>query len=221
MRKLFEGVFEEREGKKRLLLTESLNPGRKFFDEEVMVADGKEYRVWDPRSSKLCSSILKGLMNSPFARNSKVLYLGCAHGYTVSYLSEIVRSGVIFALDFAPRVFRDFMALSESRANVIPIIADANKPNTYYHEVPAVDVIFQDVAQANQVEIFIKNCDLFLKKGGIGMLAIKARSVNVVKSPNAIFAEVAKALKTKYEPIQQLSLEPFQIDHALFVIKKP
>jgi fibrillarin-like pre-rRNA processing protein len=221
MRKLFEGVFEERDGKKRLLLTESLNPGRKFFDEEVMSADGKEYRVWDPRSSKLCSAILKGLSTSPFTKNSKVLYLGCAHGYTVSYLSEIVRSGSIFALDFAPRVFRDFMALAEARGNVVPIIADANKPNAYYHFIPAVDVIFQDVAQQNQVEIFIKNCDLFLKKGGYGMLALKARSVDVTKSPNAIFSEVAKALKAKFEPIQQLSLEPFQQDHALFVIKKP
>lgn len=221
MRKLFEGVYEEREGKKRLLLTESLNPGRKFFDEDVIASEGKEYRVWDPRSSKLCSSILKGLSSFPFAKNSKVLYLGCAHGYTVSYLSEVVRSGVIFALDFAPRVFRDFMALSEARKNIVPIIADANKPQSYYHFIPAVDVIFQDVAQQNQVEIFIKNCDLFLKKGGIGMLALKARSVDVTKSPNAIFAEVAKALKAKYEPVQQLSLEPFQQAHALFVIKKP
>jgi fibrillarin-like pre-rRNA processing protein len=220
MRRLFEGIFEERDGKKRLLLTESLNPGRKFFDEEVIQVEGREYRVWDPRSSKLCSSILKGLSSSPFVKNSKVLYLGCAHGYTVSYLSEVVRSGVVFALDFAPRVFRDFMALSAARENIVPIIADANKPQSYYHYVPAVDVIFQDVAQPNQVEIFIKNCDLFLKKGGIGMLALKARSVNVVKSPNAIFAEVAKALKAKYEPIQQLSLEPFQMDHALFVIRK-
>jgi fibrillarin-like pre-rRNA processing protein len=220
MRKLFEGVFEERDGKKRLLLTESLNPGRKFFDEEVMVIDGKEYRVWDPKSSKLCSSMLKGLQSLPFLKNSKVLYLGCAHGYTVSYLSEIVRNGAIFALDFAPRVFRDFMAVSEARNNILPIISDANKPESYYHLVPAVDVIFQDVAQQNQVEIFIKNCDLFLKKGGIGMLALKARSVDVTKSPNAIFSEVARALKAKYEPLQQISLEPFQQDHALFVVRK-
>jgi fibrillarin-like pre-rRNA processing protein len=220
MRKLFEGIFEERDGKKRLLLTESLNPGRKFFDEEVMQIEAREYRVWDPRSSKLCSSILKGLQTSPFAKNSNVLYLGCAHGYTVSYLSEVVRNGAIFALDFAPRVFRDFMALSEARQNIIPIIADANKPQSYYSYVPAVDVVFQDVAQPNQVEIFIKNCDLFLKNGGIGMLALKARSVNVTKSPNAIFAETARALTAKYEPIQQISLEPFQQDHALFVIRK-
>ncbi|MFH1181525.1 MAG: fibrillarin-like rRNA/tRNA 2'-O-methyltransferase [Candidatus Woesearchaeota archaeon] len=220
MRQHFEGIFEEKQGKKRLFLTESLNPGRKFFDEEVTVIEGKEFRVWDPRSSKLCSAILKGLSSSPFTKSSKVLYLGCAHGYTVSYLSEIVRSGAVFALDFAPRVFRDFMALSEARANIIPIIADANKPQSYYHYVPAVDVIFQDVAQPNQLEIFLKNCDLFLKKGGIGMLALKARSVDVTKSPNAIFSEVAKALKARMEVLQQISLEPFQQDHALFVVRK-
>ncbi|MBN2454330.1 fibrillarin-like rRNA/tRNA 2'-O-methyltransferase [Candidatus Woesearchaeota archaeon] len=220
MIKLYEGVFEEKQGKKKVLLTESLTPGRTFFDEEVIKEGNKEFRIWNPAKSKLAASIVKGVKVFPFKKDAKVLYLGCAHGYTVSYLSEIVTRGVIIALDFAPRVFRDFMAIADARPNVIPIIADANKPESYYHLMPAVDIVFQDVAQRNQVEIFMKNCKLFLKKGGYGFLAVKARSVDVSRKPEAIFAEVGKALKAEFEIVDKKSLEPFQHDHVMFVVRK-
>jgi fibrillarin-like pre-rRNA processing protein len=220
MKKVFEGVFEEKQDKRKFLLTENATAGKTFFSEETIKEEGREFRVWNPGNSKLAAIIIKGLNIFPFRKDSKILYLGCAHGYTVSFLSDIANKGVIIAIDFAPSMLRDFMRVAEARKNIIPILADANRPSRYYHLVPAVDVIYQDIAQRNQVEIFFKNCNLFLRKGGYGFLAVKARSIEVTKKPKSIFAEVNRELQTKLKVIAQRSLEPFQHDHMMFVVRK-
>ena len=77
--------------------------------------------------------------------------------------------------------------VAEDRSNIAPIMADANKPETYSNLICEVDTVFMDIAQKAQAEIFIKNCKLFLKPGGFGLLAVKARSVDVTRHPKEIF----------------------------------
>ncbi|MBI2143412.1 fibrillarin-like rRNA/tRNA 2'-O-methyltransferase [Candidatus Woesearchaeota archaeon] len=216
MKQIFNGVFQE--GRK--LYTLNSNPGVQLFDEELLVVEGKEYRSWNPLRSKLAAAIVKGLPQLPISKSSRVLYLGAAHGYTPSFLSDIAAAGVVFAVDFAPRVVRDLVFAAEKRKNILPLLADANHPETYYNIVGAVDIIYQDIAQKNQIEIFTKNCNLFLKPGGYGLLALKARSIDVLQQPQGIFLAAKRELEKKFAILDYRLLSPVQKDHAFFVCWK-
>ena len=216
MKQLFNGVFVE--GKK--LYTLNGSPGVQLFDGELAVADGKEYRSWSPLRSKLAAAVVKGLPEMPVKGDSRILYLGAAHGYTPSFISDIAAAGVVFAVDSAPRVVRDLVFAAEKRKNILPLLADANHPERYYNIAGAVDIVYQDIAQRNQVEIFLKNCSLFLKPGGHGMLALKARSIDVLQQPQGIFLAAKKELEKKFTVVDYRLLSPLQKDHAFFVCQK-
>ncbi len=132
----------------------------------------------------------------------------------------MIPEGRIYALDFAPRVVRELLDVARKRSNLMPMLFNANNSDDYQFLVEDVDIIFQDVAQKNQVQILKLNCDAFLKKGGYAILALKARSINVGKDPKKIFEEAEKELKKNFEIISKTRLEPFEKDHMLFVLKK-
>src|SRR3989344_7285982 len=166
--KIFE-VFES-EGKRRQLYTINLVPENNVYGERLIKENDVEYREWDASKSKLAAAILKGSPNIGIRKDDVVLYLGSASGTTASHVSDIVGSnGLVFAVDIAPRVMRDFIFLCYERKNMAPILADANKINELKERASAADVIYQDVAQKNQVEIFLKNADLFLKQDGYAL----------------------------------------------------
>jgi len=216
MKERLNGIFESN----RMLYTKSITPGVKFFEEETIRENGEEYRNFNPTRSKLAAGAVKGIKETGIQSGSGVLYLGAAHGYTVSFVSDIIgSSGFIFAVDFAPRVVRDLVFVAEKRKNIAPILADANRPESYFHRIAAVDVLYQDIAQKNQTEIFLKNAGLFLKKGGYGIIAVKARSIDVTKEPKKIFHEVKNELEKEMAIIDYRILEPFQRAHAIFVLR--
>ena len=126
----------------------------------------------------------------------------------------------MFALDFAPRVVRDLVFLCEDRKNMCPLLEDANHPDDYAGKICQVDFIYQDIAQKNQAEIFIKNVDMFLKKDGFAFLCIKSRSVDVSAYPKDIYKKIKKQLEDKYTLIDWKELDPFEKDHCVFLVKK-
>lgn len=217
--KIFE-VYES-QGRRRQLYTVNLVPGSNVYGERLVKDNGVEYREWDASKSKLAAAILKGSPNIGIRKNDVVLYLGAASGTTVSHVSDIVGdNGFIFAVDLAPRVMRDLIFLCYKRNNIAPILADANKTDLIKERVSAVDVVYQDVAQKSQVEIFLKNVDLFLKSGGYALLALKARSIDVTKQPKQIFKDIKEILEKELTIIDYRELEPFQKDHCMFICKK-
>ena len=213
----FPGVFRERKGKWTNYFVKGAKP---YFGERVAKLKEGKFRQVDPERSKLFAGIAKGISQIGFKEDSSVLYLGASHGYTVSFLLDMLTQGEIYALDFAPRTTRDLIFIAQERENVAPLMADANQPATYKELVPEVDVVFMDIAQKNQVEIFQKNVDLFLKPGGFGLLALKARSVDVTKKPKDIFKQVRSELDKLYAVVDYRELDPYEKDHALFVVKK-
>ncbi|MFQ5620240.1 MAG: fibrillarin-like rRNA/tRNA 2'-O-methyltransferase [Candidatus Nanoarchaeia archaeon] len=218
----FYEVFERKEGRHRRLYTKNLNPGKDVYG-EYLIKEGKtEYRQWDPKRSKIAAAILKGLNQLGAAPGQSVLYLGASTGTTVSHISDIVgNKGMVFALDFAPRTTRDLVFLAKERENIAPILADANQPETFKKLIPKeVDWIFQDIAQRQQAEIFLKNVKQFLKKGGLACIAIKARSVDVSKKPRLVFKDVRKLLEKEVVITDYRTLDPFEKDHAFFTVKK-
>jgi len=217
--KIFE-VYES-QGKKKQLYTVNLVPGINVYGERLVNENGIEYREWDAFKSKLAAAILIGSPNIGIRKGNVVLYLGSASGTTVSHVSDIVgNEGLIFAVDIAPRVMRDLIFLSYERKNIVPILADASKINQLVERISAVDTIYQDIAQKNQIDIFLKNVSLFLKSDGYALLAIKARSIDVVKQPKLIFKEVKEKLEKELTIIDYRELEPFQKDHTMFICKK-
>lgn len=218
----FYEIYEGRRRGKKALFTKSLAPGKQVYGEKLVREQGIEYREWTPFKSKPAAAIIKGLNQFGLKPGDNVLYLGAASGTTVSHFSDIVgEDGMIFALDFAPRVVRDLVLLCEERKNIAPLLEDANKPDNYKNKIiHPVDFLFQDIAQKNQAEIFMKNVNAFLKKGGYCHLAIKARSVDVTKNPGKVFNEVKAFLREQVEIVDYRELDPFERDHAYFVCKK-
>ncbi len=216
----FPGVYEERKGRMNILLTRNLVPGRTVYSESLIREGSMEYREWNPMKSKLASSILKGISQTGLKPGQRVLYLGASTGTTVSHVSDIVgREGFVFAIEFAPRVARELMYVAEERKNIAPILADANQPDTYFHRVGQVDFLYQDIAQKNQAEIFLKNM-MFLKKDGFGMLCVKSRSVDIARTPADIYRMVRSQLEKELIVVDFRQIDPFQKDHCVFVCKK-
>ncbi|MBI2653656.1 fibrillarin-like rRNA/tRNA 2'-O-methyltransferase [Candidatus Woesearchaeota archaeon] len=218
--KIFE-VYEAIEGKRKQLYTVNLTAGNNVYGEKLIQENNVEYREWDAFKSKLAAAILKESPNIGLRRGDVVLYLGSASGTTASHVSDIVgNDGFIFAVDVAPRVMRDLIFLCYKRKNIAPILADANKVDNLKERISAVDFVYQDVAQKNQVDIFMKNVDLFLKNDGYALLAVKARSIDVTRQPKQIFREVKEKLEKNLTIIDYRELEPFQKDHCMFICKK-
>jgi fibrillarin-like pre-rRNA processing protein len=210
------------EGKGRKLVTKSFAPGFKVFvDEWVFEHRGEEFRVWDPYRSKLAAAILKGVRRLPIRRGDKVLYLGAASGTTASFISDIVdREGAVFCVEISSRPLRDLLQVCDRRPNMVPVLADARDPCLYACVVPVVDLVYQDVAQPDQVEIFIRNMRVFLRDGGYGVLALKARAIDVSKKPCEIFSEELEELQREFDVLDTKILDPYERDHAVFVVRK-
>ena len=214
-------IYKERRGKKTNLYTKSILPGTKFFAEKTIKYQGEEYREINPERSKLGAAILKGLSQTGIKEGSTILYLGASHGYTPSFISDIVGpDGFVFCLDFAPRVLRDLVFVCEARENMAPLLENAIMPEDYKDKVPQVDVVYQDIAQRDQIGIFLSNCDAFLKQGGFGLLAVKPRSIDVTRKPKDIFKEIRTKLEARLTIVDYKELDPYEMDHAFFVVKK-
>ena len=148
---------------------------------------------------------------------------------------EIVQEGVVYAVEFSPRSGRDLINMAKKRTNVIrmfyfdirfhfthtkntsqAIVEDARMPNRYRMLLSSVDVIFADVAQPDQARIVIHNAQSFLKDGGHVLISIKASCIDSTAAPETIFAaEVEKLKESQFKPLEQVTLEPYERDHAM------
>lgn len=101
---------------------------------------------------------------------------------------------------------------------MIPIIEDARHPLKYRMLVGMCDCVFADVAQPDQARIVALNSQYFLKTGGGFVISIKASCIDSTATPEAVFArEVAKLQQEDFKPQEQLTLEPYERDHAVVV----
>lgn len=200
------------------LATSNLNPGVKVYGEKLVDYEDVEFRLWDPRRSKLAAALLKGLGTFPFQEDSRVLYLGASAGTTPSHISDILTAGVIYCVEFAPRMMRELLTVCRGRDNMIPLLDDASKPANYRGLVEKVDLVYSDVAQPNQTDIFMDNMRMFMEDEGQGMIMIKARSIDVTRKPRQIFREEASRLKEHgFRVVGKIDLDPYEKDHRCLV----
>ncbi|KFD69252.1 hypothetical protein M514_04544 [Trichuris suis] len=210
-------------GREDALVTLNLVPGESVYGEKrVSVEEGnekKEYRIWNPFRSKLAAAIMGGLDDIFIKPGDKVLYLGAASGTTVSHVSDILGpDGMCYAVEFSHRSGRDLINIAKKRTNILPIIEDARHPQKYRFLIGAVDTIFADVAQPDQARIVTLNASYFLKSGGHVVMSIKANCIDSTAEPEVVFAgEVNKLKQEKVKPLEQVTLEPYERDHAVVV----
>jgi len=218
-----QGIFIMK-GKQDAMLTKNMDPGNDVYGEKRIQVDDDsggriEYRVWNPFRSKLGAAVLKGVANIYIKPGGKLLYLGAASGTTVSHCSDIVGAeGVVYAVEFSPRCGRDLLSVAQRRRNIVPIIEDARKPLKYRMITGMVDVVFSDVAQPDQARIVGLNAKYFLKTGGHLVMSIKANCVDSTMAPEHVIAAEVETLRSEgFFMQEQISLEPYERDHAVVI----
>ncbi len=209
IREIFPGVYKI-DGK---VATKNLVPGVKVYREQLVKSGKDEYRLWDPKRSKLGAAIVKGLKHLTIKPGSSVLYLGSANGTTASHVSDIVgEKGKVYCVEFSAQSMRDLLLLCEQRHNLYPVLADARLPDRY-SEVGKVDVVFEDVADKSQTDILLKNIAAFKAKSFL--IAIKARCIDSSAAPKKIYSDEKAKISTKAKVNEMIVLDPFEIDHCL------
>ncbi len=215
----------------RNVWTVNANPGVAVRGESLRKFRGVEHRRWDPNRSKLGAGLLR-TRNDPTLllpdAGSTVLYLGAGHGTTISHLHDHLCGaknrfgGRLVAVDLAPRCLRDLTYLAEHRPGLVPVLGDARKFDAWGVLIPSrVDWLFQDVAQAGQVEIFLSAVRRFLSRDGIGLLSLKAASERHNEGGDEdIFAAAIAQLSSEVELLEHINLTGFEDQHALFVVRR-
>jgi fibrillarin-like pre-rRNA processing protein len=218
-----DGLFQLKSENKTRLVTRNRVPGTSVYGEQLISVEGAEYRVWDPYRSKFAAAFLSGMKKIPQIYDKQILYLGTSTGTTPSHFSDIIENGKIFGIEFSPKVMRKFFRLTEQRSNLVPILADARRPEEYSSFIFEVDMIYQDVAQPDQATIFGRNAQEFLKSGGEGVIAIKSQSIDVTLEPEEVFKNQIEELESVFglKVIESSSIDDFEKKHAVIIVKKP
>lgn len=211
-----QGIYKD----KNLLFTINQNKGVKIYNEKILRKKGEEYRSWNPYRSKLSAAIKKGL-EIDIKPNHNILYLGAATGTTVSHISDILLEGMVYAVENSAVALKELIKVCENRENIAPIFSDAFHPDRYSSIVSKVDIVYQDISQRNQAEIFVKNINQYLKKDGIGIIMVKARSIDVSLKPKKAFELVVSYLKdNSLKIVEEIDISSFEKDHEALIVKK-
>jgi len=215
--KKFDGIFEIN----GILATKNLVTGFRSSNEDLVKVKNIEYRLWDFYTSKPSAALKKGLKTFPVKEGMKILYLGLAEAKTASFFSDIVgKKGIVYGVEISERSLREAIPVCGRRGNIIPILGDARKPEMYENNVlDKIDVVYEDVASPDQVQILIRNCTKFLKKDGFGIIAIKSQSIDSVKPSKEVYEECLKEFRKHFEILDQVELDPYEKNHSFVVMR--
>jgi len=173
------------------------------------------WEVWNPYHSKLSAYLIAGGKNWPFKKDSRVLYLGSAEGNTVSYLGEVCKTNTITAVEISPVAMAELLVLAKEKENIIPCLCDAHFPEKYRIQANNPEIIYQDIAQNDQVDIFIRNCDYFKPKHAFLML----KSQSISKLNEDIFKITKKRLSEIFEKVEIVNISKWAKGHSAYYMK--
>jgi fibrillarin-like pre-rRNA processing protein len=198
------------------LHTISSDPLPVYGERVSRLDDGLYLHEWSAWRSKLASALSSGA-SVPLSEGSHVLYLGAASGTTVSHVSDIVRNGAVYAVDISPVELSKLMLLSRRRENIIPILSNARSPELYAPLVPRVDVIYQDIAQRDQVRIFLGNVEDFSCRQGV--LCLKTMSIDATAKGRDLLQDAVREIGRSLSVKNVVSLSPFQKEHWAIITR--
>ncbi|MDD1660156.1 MAG: fibrillarin-like rRNA/tRNA 2'-O-methyltransferase [Methanomicrobiales archaeon] len=187
-----------------------VSPGdRSLYGERML----RGHRVWDPYRSKFAALAHLGY-GVDLPPSLRVLYLGAAHGTTVSHIADYVEC--VYAVEIAPRPMQDLLSLARQRGNIVSIMGDATRPEEYAPLLERVDLLYQDVASPCQAEIASAH-RVFLKEGGLLLLMVKTRSIDTTADPDEVTRGVIEEISPSYRLKAVVPLDPYHRDHRALV----
>ena len=179
------------------------------------IKENKYWIAWNPYHSKLAAYILAKGMYWPFTKKSIVLYLGAAEGTTIRFLSNICLDGRIIGVDISPTSMAELLLLAEDKTNIIPFLGDAHFPKQYEPHVNSPDIIYQDIAQSDQLDIFIRNYNYFKPK--FGFLMLKSKSIK--GNDNEIIAQYKEKLKSHFKIVECINISKWAKGHRAYYVQ--
>jgi fibrillarin-like pre-rRNA processing protein len=196
--------------------TVALGDPPSVYGERFVASEGHTLRRWDPGRSKLGAALAKGWTEPLPREGERWLYLGAATGTTASHVADLAGpTGAVYAVEKSVRPFARLLGLAARYPNLGPILGDARRPADYLAIVPPVDGVYLDVAQPDQVAIALANAQLYLRKTGALLLALKTASMGRSRSPREHLDAAIEALSEAFDVEAAEPLEPFHKRHYL------
>ena len=181
----------------------------------LQIRTNGKWDTWNPYHSKLSAYLLAGGENWPFKKNSKVLYLGSAEGNTISYLSKICKTDTITAVDISAVAMAELLVLAKNKKNIIPCLNDAHFPERYRIQANNPEIIYQDIAQNDQVDIFIRNFNYFKPKCAFLML----KTQSIAGRNKEIFKETEKKLTEIFGKVETVNINKWAKGHSAYYME--
>jgi len=184
------------------------------YGERILKREGREYREWSPTRSKLAEYLGSG-GRFPLRAGNVLLYLGAGSGTTASHVSDILADGRVPCVESAPIPFFRLREIASPRRNMSPILADARHPERYAPMVGRADAVYQDIAQKDQMDIFVRNMELFGAEWGVVML--KVRSISHLPASEVVPGELRKLGNYSVEETDISKRHP---DHRAYLVRR-
>jgi fibrillarin-like pre-rRNA processing protein len=202
---------------RRELWTEAVGDPPPVYGERWTEVAERHYRSFEPGRSKLAAAVVRGWTGDLPAPGERWLYLGAATGTTASHVADLVGpDGRVYAVERSIRPFARLLALSERWPSLRPILGDARDPLAYSSLVPPVDGVYADIAQADQLDIVLKNAELLLTgDGGRLLIALKTASMGRHLSAAGHRESAERTLADTTTLYASVPLEPFHKGHFL------
>ena len=181
----------------------------------LQIRKSNGWYVWNPYHSKLSAYLIAGGKNWPFKKNSKILYLGSAEGNTISYLSEICKTNSITAVEISSVAMAELLVLAKKKENIIPCLSDAHFPEKYRVQANNPEIIYQDIAQNDQVDIFIRNCKYYKPKHAFLML----KTQSITKQYSDIFKKTEKRLNKIFKKVESININKWAKGHSAYYME--
>lgn len=213
-------LHEIREGDRRVPATEALGNPPDVYGERLVPARSGWWRRWDPYRSKLSAALVRGYVGPLPQSGERWLYLGAATGTTASHVADLVGPvGRVYAVEMSLRPFARLLRVSERYPNLLPVLADARRPDEYTDVIPPVDGIYSDVAQPDQVGIARRNAELFLQDGRPLLLVLKLSSLGRDRQPEEWVQRALAELSPLRPAGAALALDPFHKQHRFLAVR--
>ncbi|MCI4360705.1 MAG: fibrillarin-like rRNA/tRNA 2'-O-methyltransferase [Thermoplasmata archaeon] len=210
-------LFVRDEDRRPVFFTESVALGdTPVYGERWLDTEDGTFRRWEAGRSKLAAALVRGYDGRLPRPGDRWLYLGAASGTTVSHVADLVgEKGRVYAVERSLRPFARLLALADRYPNVLPIFADARRPEGYLGDVRTVDGLYADIAQPDQVDILLANARRCLAPDGTVLLALKTSSMGREKDPRQHTDDALQQLSATIEMDRPIGLEPFHKRHFL------
>ena len=109
----------------------------------------------------------------------------------------------------------ELLELVDKKRNIIPYLGDAHFPNKYHVQANQPEIIYQDIAQNDQVDIFLRNCNYFNPKHAFLML--KTQSISSKKTKILEYTE--KKLKESFQMVETINIKKWAKGHTAYYME--